>query len=210
MNGRIGITLMASALLLAGGPAMAERFFVTGHGGWVDISGHRVSGVGFPFKGGPAGSVEAGFRLFGNVSVSGEYGPYAKQPTRGVPEAAGITEGAFRATVGQIRIGMEPIENLRPYFFAGGGMSRFRTTYAGAGKIFTYGGVTHLLKEESVKAVTILGGVGFNYPLRSWLDWGIRTRYLYNRWQSLTDLNRPLSFPKGDGFSVDANLTVDF
>jgi hypothetical protein len=210
MNGRIGIVLIAGSLLLPAVPAHGERFFVAGHGGWVDISGHAITGVGFAYKGGFMGSAEAGFRLFRNVSVSGEVAPYAKQPTRNVDEALGISEGAFRSTVGQIRIGMEPIESLRPYIFAGGGMSYFRTTYAGIGKWFTYGGLTHLLKEESVKAVTVVGGFGFTYPIRPWLQWGVRGRYLYHRWQSVTDVGRPLSFPKGDGYSVDANLMIAF
>lgn len=208
MNGRIGIGLVAGALLLAGSPAGAERIIVTGHGQWVDVGGDATSGIGYAYKGNLGASVEAGLRIFDNVTLSGEFAPYTKMPVRSVEQGVGVEEGAYEAMLGQIGISLEPIENLRPYVFVGGGMSRFRSTYAGAGKIFQYGGITHLLKEENVKAVTVTGGIGFQAPISSWLRWGVRGRYLYNRWQSQTDVGRPLAFPKGDAFSVDLNFSL--
>jgi hypothetical protein len=208
MNGRIGIGLVVGALLLAGSPAAAERIIVTGHGQWVDVGGSATSGIGYAYKGNLGGSIEAGFRIFDNVTLSGEFGPYTKLPVRAITEGEGVEEGAYENMLGQISIGLEPIENLRPYVFAGGGMSRFRTTYSGTGKIFQYGGLAHLFKEENVKAVTATGGIGFYAPISSWLRWGVRGRYMYNRWQSTTDMGRPLVFPKGDAFSVDLNFSI--
>jgi hypothetical protein len=210
MNGRIGVLLVAGALLAGGAPVRAERFMVSGHGMWLDVGGNVEDGIGYAFKGHAGVSVEAGIRILDNVWVGGEYSPYTTMPVRSVPEGEGIEEGAYKYSLGQITVRMEPIEKIVPFLIGGAGLSRWRNTYSGAGKLFDYMGQTHLLKEESVEATTFMGGIGFLTPLRPWLSAGFRARYLYNRWQSVTDVGRPLSYPKGDAFAVDLHLSAWF
>jgi hypothetical protein len=67
---------------------------------------------------------------------------------------------------------------------------------------------TRFLKNESLKSWIVEGGFGFDQPIHSWLGWGFRARFLYDRWRPTTDANLYPPYKSGSGYSVDARLKI--
>lgn len=201
--------IVAVAAAVVPGPALGD-VYLRAQGGWLDVHGGAEHGVGFAYLGGPGFSGEFGFDLFDRFSLSGELMPSYDQPARNIAQNSDVDGGSYSATMGNIRVRLEPIERVQPYLLVGGGQSIFHFDYADSGKPFFVNGVPRRFTEETQKAWTLALGFGFDSPLSSWLLWGVRGRYLAHRWRSVTDKDRAINLPSGHAWAIDAGLTLRF
>lgn len=196
-------------ILLLLGPATAgAEIFVRGNAGWLDVEGGRTRGIGDPYQGGGGASLEAGFALSRFLMIGGELAPGYNQPARRTEVTRDLNKASFSMLLGNIFFRLEPIEEVRPYLFIGGGRSGFSYTYADTGKVFVFSGRTRRLTSDLLKGWAGVVGFGFEAPITGHLDGGMRTRYIYNHWESVTREGIPLVGPKGDAYSVEANLKL--
>lgn len=207
MKGNTGCWVIAWLLASAAAATSAgAAIFFGGSYGWLESNIYKsLPTTTSPYLGGAGGSFEAGFD-FGSISLSGELGPSYNQPARHIDaaRAIGITEpGKYRLLLGNIRYRLEPIESVQPYLLLGGGQGQFTLDY---GKGIVVG--ARRLTSERLKSWIVEAGFGFESPLRSWLIWGIRGRFLYNRWRATTDANRFTPYASGNAYSVDATLRI--
>jgi hypothetical protein len=196
-------------ILLGPVPAGAE-IFLRGNAGWLDVEGGRTRGIGDPYQGGGGGSLEAGLGLTRLLAVGGEYAPGYNQPARHTEVTGDLDKASFSALLGNVFFRLEPIEEVTPYFSIGVGRSAFSFTYADTGKVFVSGTKIRRLASDRLNGWAIVLGFGFEAPITGHIDGGMRTRYLYNRWESLSQEGILFAFPTGDAYSVEANLKLHF
>jgi hypothetical protein len=203
------VLLLTSGAVLSGCPARAE-FFLRGNAGWLDVEGGRTSGIGDNYQGGFGGSLEAGYGFSNRFALGVEYGPAYNQPPRFTASTKDLDGGKYSTATGNLFIRMESIDPITPYFMIGGGQSQFTFDYADTGKVIISGGRTRKIADDRLKAWCAIFGFGFDTPLSGHLDGGFRGRYIYNRWQSRSVQNILFSYPKGDAYSIEANLKFHF
>jgi hypothetical protein len=194
-------------ILLCAAPSGAE-IFLRGNAGWLDVKGGRTRGIGDAYQGGGGGSAEVGIGLTHTLAVGAEYAPGYNQPARHTIVTQDLDKASYSALLGNIFFRLEPIEEVRPYLSVGVGRSAFSFTYADTGKVFVSGTNVRRLATDRLNGWAIVFGFGFEAPITEHIDGGLRTRYLYNRWESLSQEGILFAFPKGDAYSIEANLKL--
>ncbi len=195
--------------LLSAAPAGAE-IFLRGNAGYLDVKGGRTRGIGDPYQGGAGGSLEAGLGLTRSLAVGVEYAPGYNQPARHTIVTRDLEKASFSGLFGNFFIRMEPMEDVKPYFILGGGRSGFAFTYADTGKVFVSGTTVRRLTSDRLNGWTAIFGFGFDAPMSSHIDGGLRVRYIYTRWESLSQQGVLFAFPRGDAYAIEANLKLHF
>ena len=204
------VLAIALALILLGPLPAGAEMFLRGNAGWLDVEGGRTRGIGDPYQGGGGGSLEAGFGLTRFLAVGGEYSLGYNQPARRTEVTTDLEKANYAAVLGNVFFRLEPIEEVKPYLFIGAGRSAFSFTYADTGKVFVSGSTIRKLASDRLNGWAVIFGFGFEAPITGHIDGGFRTRYLYNRWESLSQQGILFAFPKGDAYSVEANLKLHF
>ncbi len=210
MRGAKRSAFLLSVLILAGAASSQAEVFLRGNGGWLDVKGGKTRGVGDPFDGGGGGSVELGVGLSELLALSAEYGPRYDQPARDIPGNEDVDGGSFRTLYGNILLRLDPIESVTPYVVIGGGQGVFHFDYADTGRIVSARGHVRRLTEDELKSWSVIAGFGFESLLSSHLAWGVKGRWIYNRWQTTSREGVLYAFPTGDAVAVEGTLKLRF
>ena len=193
-------------LLLVIATSSRAELSLRGNFGWLESHVRKTVPVGTPFNPGGGWSGEVGIGLSDRLRLSLEYGPSYAQPRRAIPQSAGLGNGSVALMGALVSIDMEPIHRLEPHLVVGFGQSTFTFEYPDTGQVVNIGGIERRLFEEKLKGWAISLGFGFESPIRQWLLYGFRGRYLYHRWQIETDAGRLFPYESGNGFILEASI----
>jgi len=206
---RLRLPILALVLLLlVPGSSSRGEVFLCGNLGWLKNSVRKVAPVGTLYLPGGGVSGEVGVGLSERLRLSVEYGPSYGQPVRHIPPSEGLGNGTCNLIGGLLTIDMEPIQRLEPHFVVGFGQTTFTFDYADTGRVINIGEDERRLFEEKLKGWAVSFGLGFESPIKSWLLYGFRGRYLYNRWQTTTDVGRLFPYQSGNGYILEGSLRI--